>query len=187
MSDRYWSPSSRSALVHHCQTPPPRPRHAAAWAGAAGWRGKQEAAPAVGQWEWIAVGQWRFQYYRAVVDCRRPSVNSNSAKVSVRLSFWGCVKAELRNATEPQLQKRRRLGSASRKGGGSVSGTGTRTWQPSSGRVRSVRSRVLARCRSTGRSKSANKGHERFKRAVADQRRRRRRAERERNKGVRKR
>lgn len=118
MSDRYWSPSSRSALVHHCQTPPPRPRHAAAWAGAAGWRGKQEAAPAVGQWEWIAVGQWRFQYYRAVVDCRRPSVNSNSAKVSVRLSFWGCVKAELRNATEPQLKKRRRLGSASRKGGG---------------------------------------------------------------------
>lgn len=72
-------------------------------------------------------------------------------------------------------------------GGGSVSGTGTRTWQPSSGRVRSVRSRVLARCRSTGRSKSANKGHERFKRAVADQRRRRRRTERERNKGVRKR
>lgn len=121
MSDRYWSPSSRSALVHHCQTPPPRPRHAAAWAGAAGWRGKQEAAPAVGQWEWIAVGQWRFQYYRAVVDCRRPSVNSNSAKVSVRLSFWGCVKAELRNATEPQLKKRRRLGSASRKGGGGAS------------------------------------------------------------------
>ncbi|KAK4291394.1 hypothetical protein Pmani_035769, partial [Petrolisthes manimaculis] len=25
MSDRYWSPSSRSALVHHCQTPPQRP------------------------------------------------------------------------------------------------------------------------------------------------------------------